>query len=136
MKVLGQNAKGLWGLLLTVSGVCAIAGVSAPTDAAETLPLGAARALADMHFPRLKRILRRANSGEEQVPAVVVRLVDEVVPAAQADPSLDRVALAAVRAASTDVVWSLEPVPRPPHLATSIPLCDAARLERSGVLLA
>jgi len=76
------------------------------------------------------------NDDEGTVPPAVVRLVNEIVLATQARPSFGRVLLAAVCAPSTDVVRSLEPIPLPPNLVTSIPLCDSARLERSGVLLA
>ena len=79
-----------------------------------------------------------ADGTEDEGTAVpaVVRVMNENVPAAQAGPSFDRVFLAAICAPSIDVVWSLEPIPRPLDLVTSIPLCDSARLERSGVLLA
>lgn len=65
-----------------------------------------------------------------------VRVMNENVLATQAGPSFGRVLLAATCAPSVDVVWSLEPIPLPLDLVTSIPLCDSARLERSGVLLA
>ena len=65
-----------------------------------------------------------------------VRVMDEIVPTMQAGLSFDRVLLAAICTPSVDTVWILEPIPRPPDLVTTIPLCDSARLERSGVLLA
>ena len=73
---------------------------------------------------------------EGTVPPMVVRVMDEVVPATQAGPSLCRVLCAAICTPTADVVWTLTPAPRSPSLVTSIPLCDSARLERSGVLLA
>ncbi len=72
----------------------------------------------------------------DAVPPAIVRMISEIVPATQAGPSFGRVLLAAICAPGADVVRSLEPIPRPPNLVTSIPLCDSARLERSGVLLA
>jgi hypothetical protein len=69
------------------------------------------------------------------VPPVVVRVMSEIVPATQAGLAFGRALLAANCAPSADVVRNLEPIPRPPNLVTSIPLCDSARLERSGVLL-
>ena len=72
---------------------------------------------------------------EGTVPPAVVRVMNEIVPATQAGPAFGRVLLAANCAPSADVVRNLEPIPRPPNLVTSIPLCDSARLERSGVLL-
>ncbi len=76
------------------------------------------------------------NDDGDTVPPAIVRVMSEVVPATQAGPSVGRLFLAAICTPSADVVWSLEPIPRPPNLVTSIPLCDSARLERSGVLLA
>ena len=72
---------------------------------------------------------------EGTVPPAVVRMTSEIVPATQAGPAFGRVLLAASCAPSADVVRNLEPIPRPPNLVTSVPLCDSARLERSGVLL-
>ena len=72
---------------------------------------------------------------EDTVPPPVVRVTNEIVPATQAGPLFGRVLLVASCAPSADVVRNLEPIPRPPNLVTSIPLCDSARLERSGVLL-
>ena len=76
------------------------------------------------------------NDDQGADPPAFVRVMNEVVPVVQSGPSLDRVFLAAVCSPSVDAVWSLEPIPRPHNLVTSIPLCDSARLERSGVLLA
>jgi hypothetical protein len=73
---------------------------------------------------------------EENVPPLVVRVTNEIVPPTQAGPSIDRVLLVGHCAPSAVVVRDLEPIPRSRDLATSIPLCDSARLERSGVLLA
>ena len=70
------------------------------------------------------------------VPLAIVRGMSEVVPLTLTSPSFGRVLLAAICTPSADVVRSLEPIPRSPNLVTSIPLCDSARLERSGVLLA
>ena len=76
------------------------------------------------------------DGASTSVPAIVrVMNENEIVPTTQAGPSFGRVLSAAIRAPSADVVRSLEPIARPPNLITSIPLCDSARLERSGVLL-
>ncbi len=72
----------------------------------------------------------------DAVPSAIVRMISEIVPATQAGPSLGRVLLAVTCTSNADVVRNSDPVPRPPNLVTSIPLCDSARLERSGVLLA
>ena len=72
----------------------------------------------------------------DTVPPTVVRVMNEVVPATQAGPSFCRMLLVAICTPSADVVWTLTPAPRSPNLVASIPLCDSARLERSGVLLA
>lgn len=72
----------------------------------------------------------------DAVPSAIVRVISEIVPATQAGPAFGRVLPAAICAPGADVARSLEPIPRPPNLVTSIPLCDSARLERSGVLLA
>jgi hypothetical protein len=72
----------------------------------------------------------------ETAPPVVVRVMNEVVSPTQAGPSFDRVHLVGNCAPGTDIVRNLDPIPRSQNLATSIPLCDSARLERSGVLLA
>ena len=72
----------------------------------------------------------------DAVPPAIVRVMNEIVSVTQAGPSFGRVLLAAIRTPSADMVRSLESIPRPPNLVTSIPLCDSARLERSGVLLA
>lgn len=73
---------------------------------------------------------------EENLPPAVIRAMEDVVPAIQAGPSFGRMLLAATCTLNVvDVVWSQEPVPRPSNLVTTIPLCDSARLERSGVLL-
>jgi len=70
------------------------------------------------------------------VPPVIVRGMSEVVPTTLASPSFGRVLLAAICTPNADMVRILTPVLRSPNLVTSIPLCDSARLERSGVLLA
>jgi hypothetical protein len=76
------------------------------------------------------------TSDESTIPPAIVRVMNPIVPTPRTDPAFGRMLLAVVRAPSADVVRSLEPIPRPPNLVTSIPLCDSARLERSGVLLA
>ncbi len=76
------------------------------------------------------------GSHGDTVPPAIVRAINEIVPAIQTAPSFGRVLLAVVGAPSADVVSNLTPILRPPNLITSIPLCDAARFERSGVLLA
>ena len=73
---------------------------------------------------------------EGTVPPAVVRGMNEVVPTTQAGPSFCRVVLATLCTPNADVVLTLTPAPRSPNLVTSIPLCDSARLERTGVLLA
>ncbi len=79
------------------------------------------------------------GNDEDTPPPAIVHSVEQTVPATvpatRAGPSLARVLLAVIRAPHVDVVPDLTPVPRP-RSATSIPLCDSARLERSGVLLA
>ena len=70
------------------------------------------------------------------IPLATVRTVNEIVQTTQAGPSFGRMLLAATCMPNANVLWNLEPIPRPPNLITSIPLCDSARLERSGVLLA
>ena len=70
------------------------------------------------------------------IPAAVVRVMNEVVPTAQAGPSFGRVLSADTCISSADLVSSLQPVPRWANQITSLPLCDSARFERSGVLLA
>jgi hypothetical protein len=76
------------------------------------------------------------DDDEGAVPPAIVRAMNEEVLTTQAGPSFGRVLLVGIYRPSADVVRNSEPVPRPPHLVTSIPLCDSARLERSGVLLA
>ncbi len=78
------------------------------------------------------------TDGEGSIVPAIIRVMNEIkiVPVTQAGLSFGRVLSAAIRAPSADVVRSLEPIARPPNLLTSIPLCDSARLERSGVLLA
>lgn len=73
---------------------------------------------------------------EENVPPMVVRAMNEVVSPTQTGPPIDRVLLVGNCAPGADVVCNLEPIPRSRNFVTSIPLCDSARLERSGVLLA
>jgi len=75
------------------------------------------------------------GNDEGTAPPAFVRVMNEVFPVGQAGPSFGRVLLSAICTPSADVVRSLEPVPRSPNFVTSIPLCDSARLERSGVLL-
>jgi len=79
-----------------------------------------------------------ADNGDDQgtVPPAIVRAMNEEGLTTQAGPSFGRVLLAVPCTPNADVVRNSEPVPRPPNLVTSIPLCDSARLERSGVLLA
>ncbi len=79
-----------------------------------------------------------ADGGDDEgtAPPAIVRAAHDTVLTAQAGPSFGRMLLAASRTPSADMVWSLQPIRRPPNLITSIPLCDSARLERSGVLLA
>ena len=79
-----------------------------------------------------------ADGGDDQgtFPPAIVRAVNEIVLATQAGPSFGRVLLDGIYTPSADVVRDFDPLPRPPNLVESIPLCDSARLERSGVLLA
>ena len=76
------------------------------------------------------------NDDEGAVSLAAVRVLNEIVPATQAGPSFGRVLRVGICTPSVDVVRNSEPIPCPPNLVTSIPLCDSARLERSGVLLA
>ena len=76
------------------------------------------------------------DDDRDTVPAAIIRVTSEIVPAAQAGPSFGRVLLAVIRTPGVGVVADLTQAPRPPNFTTSIPLCDSARLERSGVLLA
>ncbi len=75
------------------------------------------------------------DDDEGTVPPAVVRVMNEEGLTMQTGPSFGRVMLAVTCTPSADVVQKLEAVPRLPNLVTSIPLCDSARLERSGVLL-
>jgi hypothetical protein len=76
------------------------------------------------------------NDDEGTVPPAIVRVMNEQVLTTQAGPSFGRVLLVGIYTPSADLVRNSEPVPCPPNLVTSIPLCDSARLERSRVLLA
>ena len=73
---------------------------------------------------------------EDTAPPAIVWVMDEIVPATQAGASFGRVLLAVIGTPSADAVRNRTPLPRRPNFTTSIPLCDSARLERSGVLLA
>ena len=79
-----------------------------------------------------------ADRGDDDsnVPPAILRVAYEGVPAVHTGPSFARMLLWGICAPSADVVRSLQPIPQPPNLITSMPLCDSARLERSGVLLA
>ena len=76
------------------------------------------------------------DDDRDAIPPTVVRVMNEVVPTAQARPSLGRVLSVDICISSADLVSSLQPVPRWANQITSLPLCDSARFERSGVLLA
>lgn len=76
------------------------------------------------------------GDGEGSAVPVVVRVMNEEGMTTQAGPSFGRVLAAAACVPNVDLVRGSESEPRPPNLVTSIPLCDSARLERSGVLLA
>jgi len=73
---------------------------------------------------------------DNSVPPVIVRAAKETLPAAKADSALGRWLQVVVCTAHVYVVRTVDPHPRPPNLVASIPLCDSARFERSGVLLA
>ena len=79
-----------------------------------------------------------ADHGDDEgtVLPAIVRATNEEGLTTQAGPSFGRVLLAVICTPNADVVRNLKPIPRPPNLVTSSPLCDSARLERSGVLLA
>ncbi len=77
-----------------------------------------------------------ADDDENTVPPTIVRVMGEIVPSTNAGPSFGRMPLKVISAPGVDLIPNLGPIPRPPNLVTSIPLCDSARLERSGVLLA
>ena len=76
------------------------------------------------------------NDDQSTVPPAIVRATNEEGVTARSGPSFDRVPMVGVYGPSADVVRDSEPAARPPNRGTSIPLCDSARLERSGVLLA
>ena len=76
------------------------------------------------------------NHDSSAVLPAVVRAMKEIMPATQTGPSFGGVVLSGDLRLDTAVVSNLSTIPRLPNLATSIPLCDSARLERSGVLLA
>ena len=76
------------------------------------------------------------NDDEGTAPPAIVRAMDGIVPATQVGPSFGRVLLAVICTPSADVVQNRTPPLRSPDFTTSIPLCDSARLERTGVLLA
>lgn len=76
------------------------------------------------------------SDGEDTFPPAVVRVMNEIVRATHAGPSFMRMLQAAICAPSADAFWRLEPIPRRLNLVASVPLCDSARFERSGVLLA
>lgn len=67
---------------------------------------------------------------------LVVLMADEAVPVVPQGASWDHVCPGVQCVPVVDAVWNPEPVPRPPGSLSSIPLCDSARLERTGVLLA
>ena len=76
------------------------------------------------------------DDDSDRTPAKFVLVADEAVPVVPVGPSLDRVCTAMTCVPVDDAVWIPEPVPRPPGSVSSLPLCDSARLDRSGVLLA
>lgn len=75
------------------------------------------------------------DDGPDAMPPVIVRSADEVAPAAQVGPPMGRGLLAARFAPSFDVAQDSAPFPRL-RPGTVDFLCDSARFERSGVLLA
>ena len=76
------------------------------------------------------------NNDEDQdaIPMAIAVEMDEVLPATQTGPSLEQVILAVTSTSNMDMVADLKPLLRT-WVTTSIPLCDSARFERSGVLL-
>ncbi len=78
-----------------------------------------------------------SDNGDDKgaVLPAIIRAMNEEVLTTQAGPSFGRVLPEVTCAPNADVVRNSEPAPRPSNLVTSIPLCDSARLERSGVLL-
>ncbi len=76
------------------------------------------------------------DDGEGTAVPAIVRAMNEEGLTTQAGLSFIRVLAAVTGTPNADVVLNLESAARPPNLVTSIPLCDSARLERSGVLLA
>ncbi len=79
-----------------------------------------------------------SDNGDDDgaVPPAIVRAMSDDIVATPTGASNGRLFLGAIDTPSADVVWDSEPIARPPNLSSSIPLCDSARLERSGVLLA
>jgi len=78
-----------------------------------------------------------AESDDEGTgPPAIVRAMNEEVLTTRAGPSMSRLLLVGINAPNADTGRNSAPLPRAPNLVTSIPLCDSARLERSGVLLA
>lgn len=67
---------------------------------------------------------------------VLVRLTDELPTVTSGDREAPGGLLAAPPSGGLKLAAVEDAPPRPCHLVTSIPLCDTARLERSGVLLA
>lgn len=74
------------------------------------------------------------DDGDTALPEIVL-VMDQTVPTAQVRPSFNRVLLPAVCSTSPAVVCRSTPILSSAGFSTSIPLCDSARLERSGVLL-
>ena len=69
----------------------------------------------------------------DMVPAAIVCSANRTLPAV---PSFGRLLSAVIGIPSHDVVQSPALLSRGPNFTGSIPLCDSARFERSGVLLA
>ena len=78
------------------------------------------------------------DNGDDQgdLPPAIVCGVDEGVLAMHTGPAFARTLLFGICEPSIDVVCGMRPIPPSPNLVTTMPLCDSARLERSGVLLA
>jgi len=76
------------------------------------------------------------DEGEENTfPPTIVRAAKEYVPTVPPGPSLKLFDVATLLPLA-NTLGGPEPVPRPPNLVASLPLCDSARLERTGVLRA
>lgn len=73
------------------------------------------------------------NNGDSE-PTAIARAMDEILLVTEADESLGRATQAVARTSCLDIASDLKPMLRT-WVTASFPLCDSARLERTGVLL-